>query len=64
MTIGATIMENLDTLNKTVQNEGEKAIVEMKIQRVTELGNKEKQVTMIMKKWLTYVSLRLPKLVR
>ena len=43
MTIGATIMENLDTLNKTVQNEGEKAIVEMKIQRVTELGNKEKQ---------------------
>ena len=50
MTIGATTMENLDKLNKTVQNKGEETIIEMKIQKVSNPGNKEKQLTMIMKK--------------
>lgn len=56
MTIGAKTMDNLDTLNKIFQNKGEQTIVEMKIQKVSELGIKEKQLTMIMKKWITYVS--------
>lgn len=64
MMIGATTVENLDILNKIVQSEGEEEIAEMKIQRASDLGNKEKQLKIIMMKWVIYVSWSLAKLVR
>lgn len=42
-------------IKQTVQNEEEETIEEIKIQRISEHGNKEKPTTMMMK-WKIYVS--------
>lgn len=50
MKIVVTTAQNQVISNRIVQNVGEETIEEMKIQKVSEHGNKEKQQMMIMMK--------------
>ena len=54
--INATTAENQYISRKHVQNEEEEPIDEMKIQKVSEHGNKEKQLMRTTMKWKTRVS--------
>ena len=54
--IDGTTAENQYISRKLVQNEEEKPIDEMKIQKVSKHGNKEKKPMMTMMKWKTRVS--------
>ena len=42
MMIDAPIMENKDTSNRIVKNEGERTVEELRILKVSEHGNKDK----------------------